>query len=106
MPERLDSTDRIAALEAEVAQLRQAVAAHAVIDQALGVVVACTGVRPATAWEILREVSQGTNTKMREIAQLVVDWPHRRTLPPEIREALNTAARRRTTQSSPQVARR
>jgi len=106
IPESPESAVRIAALEEEIAQLRQAVTAHAVIDQALGVVVARTGVRPAIAWEILREVSQRTNIKMREIAQLVVDWPHRRSLPGEVRDALNAAARHRAGRKAPGGSRR
>ncbi|MFE9448052.1 ANTAR domain-containing protein [Streptomyces sp. NPDC006739] len=95
MPEPLASADRIAALQEEVAQLRHAVTAHAIVDQAMGVVVAYGGVRPDTAWQILREVSQHTNTKLREIAEHIVQWPHCEWLPQEVRDALDAAVLRR-----------
>ncbi|MFK0160549.1 ANTAR domain-containing protein [Streptomyces sp. NPDC090493] len=83
------------ALETEVAQLRLAVTAHAVVDQAMGVVIAYSGVTPETAWEILRDVSQRTNTKLREIAEHIRQWPHCQWLPDEVLHALDAAVRAR-----------
>ncbi|MFC9288663.1 ANTAR domain-containing protein [Streptomyces sp. NPDC057052] len=79
---------RVAALQEEVAQLRQAVASHAVVDQAIGVVVAVGRLRPEQGWEVLREVSQRTNTKLREVAEYVVQGAHCRWLPDEIHQVL------------------
>ncbi|MEU2332443.1 ANTAR domain-containing protein [Streptomyces sp. NPDC006654] len=100
MPEPPTSADRIAALEEEVAQLRHAMTAHAVVDQAMGVVVAYARVGADTAWEILREVSQHTNTKLREIAEHVVQWPRCGWLPQEVRGALDTAVLRRAAEAA------
>ncbi|MFI6344342.1 ANTAR domain-containing protein [Streptomyces sp. NPDC050560] len=61
------------ALLDKVAQLEQAVVSHATIDQAIGVLVALGGVSPEDGWDVLREVSMHTNTKVRKVASLVVE---------------------------------
>lgn len=95
MTEQEDQVSKVAALEEELAQMRRALVSHAVVDQAIGVVLACGGVPPEEGWEILREVSQRTNTKLREVAEHLVQWPHCGWLPPEIRHGLETALERR-----------
>jgi hypothetical protein len=95
MTEQEDQVSKVAALEEELAQMRRALVSHAVVDQAIGVVLACGGVTPEEGWEILREVSQRTNTKLREVAEHLVQWPHCGWLPPEIRRGLDTALERR-----------
>ncbi|MGY5119240.1 hypothetical protein ACWC2H_25855 [Streptomyces sp. 900105755] len=40
---------------------------------------------------MLREISQHTNTKLRQVSELIVDWVHSEQLPDEIRTALNKA---------------
>ncbi|MDI9835706.1 ANTAR domain-containing protein [Streptomyces sp. KAU_LT] len=94
MSEQVESDETIAALRQEVAQLQHAVFSHAIVDQAIGVVVAYGGVRPGTAWEVLKEISQHTNTKLREVAELVVRWPHEGRLPEDVRGALTAAVAR------------
>ncbi|MEW2248840.1 ANTAR domain-containing protein [Streptomyces sp. NPDC058733] len=91
-----DQVSRIAALQEEVEQLKQAVVSHAVVDQAIGVVIARGRLPPETAWDVLKEVSQHTNTKLREVAEHIVQWPHCAWLPPEIGHALYLALKRRT----------
>ncbi|MDH6695808.1 MULTISPECIES: ANTAR domain-containing protein [Streptomyces] len=83
--------NRISALREEVTQLHRAVASHAVVDQAIGVVVAYAGLRPDTAWEVLREISQHCNIKLREVAEHLVRWPRLGELPARLRDALDTA---------------
>ncbi|MGY0488117.1 ANTAR domain-containing protein [Streptomyces sp. WG-D5] len=61
-----------ARLRTEVAQLKQALTSHAVIDQAIGVVVVLGEVSPDEAWRVLREVSQRTNVKLRLVAEHVL----------------------------------
>ncbi|WP_212909772.1 ANTAR domain-containing protein [Streptomyces sp. TS71-3] len=85
----------IAALQQEVAQMKEALVSHAVVDQAIGVVVTFGGVRPQTGWDVLKEVSQHTNTKLREVAEYLVRWPHCLWLPPDIRHTLDAALVRR-----------
>ncbi|QIJ60817.1 ANTAR domain-containing protein [Streptomyces sp. JB150] len=91
MLEQDHSVRRIIALHEEVEQLRRAVVSHAVIDQAIGVVIALGGLSSDTAWNVLKEVSQHTNIKLREVADHIVQWPRCEWLPPEIRQALNAA---------------
>ncbi|MEV5612810.1 ANTAR domain-containing protein [Streptomyces sp. NPDC052225] len=63
-----------ARLLAMAGQLEQAVASHAVIDQAVGAVAALGGIAPEEAWRVLRDVSQRTNTKVRLVAEHVLDF--------------------------------
>jgi AmiR/NasT family two-component response regulator len=89
--------DRIRQLENKVAQLEQAVASHAVIDQAIGVLVAVGRMTPAEAWDVLRETSMRTNIKVRHVAGLVVTWGESGKLAADIREQLSTRLSHRLT---------
>lgn len=91
MTQRGEPVAKIEELQEEVAQLRQALVSHAVVDQAIGVVIALSGLRPEQGWEVLKTVSQRTNTKLRDVALHVVHWPELGSLPPEIRPALRIA---------------
>ncbi|MEV6992646.1 ANTAR domain-containing protein [Streptomyces sp. NPDC093228] len=75
-------------LQTKVAQLERAVHAHAVIDQAIGVVVAAERLTPAEAWDLLRETSMCTNTKLRHVAELVITLGVTGNLTADIREQL------------------
>jgi hypothetical protein len=55
-------------LETEVAQLRQAMASRAVIEQAKGIIMATTRCDPDRAFALLVDQSQAENRKLREIA--------------------------------------
>ncbi|MGW6274801.1 ANTAR domain-containing protein [Streptomyces sp. NPDC055060] len=59
-------------LQEEVEQLRHAVWAHAIVDQAIGVVVALGRLDPDAAWNVIRTVSMHTNTKVRDVAQQIL----------------------------------
>ncbi|MFD8374040.1 ANTAR domain-containing protein [Streptomyces sp. NPDC059688] len=85
------AADRIAELQAEVDQLKEAVASHAVVDQAIGMMVAFGRVTPDQGWEVLKDVSQHTNIKLRNIAELILVWGRRGDIPPEVRAALEDA---------------
>ncbi|MGJ5748668.1 ANTAR domain-containing protein [Streptomyces puniciscabiei] len=89
-----ERTDELAALQEEVTQLRTAVVSHAVIDQAIGVVISVGGLRPEQGWDVLREVSQHTNIKLREVARYLVHWPSGGQLPAGVRRALSAAVAR------------
>ncbi|AHH96947.1 GAF domain-containing protein [Kutzneria viridogrisea] len=54
------------------AQLREALACRAVIDQAIGVVVAQRGCDADTAFDLLRAASQNTNRKLVSIATAIM----------------------------------
>lgn len=86
--------ERIAALQAEVDQLKQALTSHAVVDQAIGMMVAFARVTPRQGWEVLRDVSQHTNIKLRNVAELVLIWGRRGEIPYEIGAALEDALAR------------
>lgn len=83
--------EQVAALQRELGQLRRAMASYAVVDQAIGVLIAVTGLRSDECWTVLRHTSQNTNIKLREIAQHVLRWVHSGRLPEEIRPKLHAA---------------
>ncbi|MEU1037863.1 ANTAR domain-containing protein [Streptomyces sp. NPDC005907] len=95
----------IARLEAENAQLRHAVASHAVVDQAIGVLTAVYRFRPAAGFEILREISQRTNTKLHTIAEAVIRWALGEPLPGRMEQGLRTAVRQRACRQDAQSGR-
>jgi hypothetical protein len=80
--------DRIFELQEEVHQLKAAVASHAVVDQAIGMVVALGRVTPDQGWQVLKEVSQHTNIKLRNVADLILIWGRTGDMPPQIRAEL------------------
>ncbi|MEU6079412.1 ANTAR domain-containing protein [Streptomyces sp. NPDC047108] len=91
MTDGTELKEKVTDLQEEVDHLRQALVSHAVIDQAIGVLIAKTGLRSDEGWEVLKEVSQHTNIKLREIACHVVRWTQNGRLPEDIRTRLHTA---------------
>ena len=89
--EQAAQTRRSFELEEQVDQLKEAVASHAVVDQAIGMVVALGRVSPDEGWEVLKDVSQHTNIKLRNVAELILIWGRSGTMPPEIRGRLEEA---------------
>ncbi|MFS8201574.1 ANTAR domain-containing protein [Streptomyces sp. CWNU-52B] len=83
-----DDAPRIVELQEEIGQLKEAVTSHAVVDQAIGMIVALGRVTPDQGWCVLREVSQHTNIKLRNVAELIIVWGQKGDLPPEVRSAL------------------
>ncbi|MGA5039604.1 ANTAR domain-containing protein [Streptomyces capoamus] len=83
--------DRVAALQAEVRQMKEAMASHAVVDQAIGMVVALGRITPDRGWQVLKDVSQHTNIKLRNIAELILIWGRRGDIPADVRAALEDA---------------
>jgi len=57
----------------EAAQLRTAMQSRAVIDQAIGVIMARDRCSPDEAFDLLRRISQHRNVKLRDLAQTIVD---------------------------------
>ncbi|MET7387009.1 ANTAR domain-containing protein [Streptomyces sp. NPDC005529] len=82
------SADAVTRLEGENLQLRQAVRSHAVVDQAIGVILAVGQLTPDEGWDAVRAISQNTNIKLRHVAELIVDWARTGELPSEIRGEL------------------
>ncbi|MFB7501351.1 ANTAR domain-containing protein [Streptomyces sp. NPDC056161] len=77
-------SDRFLELQEEVDQLKEAVTSHAVVDQAIGMVVALGRVTPDQGWAVLKEVSQHTNIKLRQVAELILIWGRTGDMPSEI----------------------
>ena len=86
-----DEANRVFQLEEEVAQLKEAVTAHAVVDQAIGMMVALGRVTPDLGWQVLKDVSQHTNVKLRNVAEFVLVWGRTGEMPEEIRAELEDA---------------
>ncbi|MEU4490168.1 ANTAR domain-containing protein [Streptomyces purpurascens] len=85
-----------ARLEQENAQLRQAVDSHARVDQALGILIAAHRMPSAVGFEVLREVSQRTNTKLHTVAEMVIGWALGQPLPESVGRELEVAVQRRS----------
>ncbi|WP_406255077.1 ANTAR domain-containing protein [Streptomyces chartreusis] len=90
-----------AALLAEMVELRlrneqlgRALVSHAVIDQARGMVMALVPCSSDRAWDLLVDVSQHCNVKLRDVAAALVATTRDRTLPEPIQRELRRALRR------------
>ena len=68
-----DTSSRVAELEAEIAQLRDALARRQLIGVATGLLAQRFGISPDRAWSLMVRLSQNGHVKVREIAQAVVD---------------------------------
>ncbi|WP_199807044.1 MULTISPECIES: ANTAR domain-containing protein [unclassified Streptomyces] len=84
-------SERILELQEEVQQLKEAVVSHAVVDQAIGVIVVLGRVSPDEGWAVLKEVSQHTNVKLRNVAEMILVWGRTGAMPRDIRAALADA---------------
>ncbi|MCH0564249.1 MULTISPECIES: ANTAR domain-containing protein [unclassified Streptomyces] len=87
-------TDRLFELQEEVHQLKEAVSSHAVVDQAIGVIVALGRVSPDQGWQVLKEVSQHTNIKLRHVAELILIWGRSGRIPEPVAVELAEALER------------
>ncbi|MET7765980.1 ANTAR domain-containing protein [Streptomyces sp. NPDC005393] len=103
-----DTSERTELLEQENAQLRYAIKSRPVIDLARGALMASFGCTASDAWEILVEVSQNSNIKLRAVAeQVTAAVSGQESLPPALQSHLQTALeRRRPGWSSPPAQRR
>ena len=68
-----DTSFRVAELEAEVAQLRDALARRQQIGVATGLLAQRFGISPERAWSLMVRLSQNGHVKVRVIAQAVID---------------------------------
>ncbi|MER6264857.1 ANTAR domain-containing protein [Streptomyces sp900105245] len=93
-----ERAEQLELLRLEIEQLRHALDSRPVIDQARGVLMAAHACTPDQAWEILREASQRTNTKLRQVAAAVTESATRDgpAPPGPLRAALGEAAARHT----------
>ncbi|MFJ9113560.1 ANTAR domain-containing protein [Streptomyces sp. NPDC102283] len=82
--------DHESELQKRVRQLEQALASHAVIDRACGVLIAWTRCSPEEAWQLLVRISQHSNTKARLVAEALVTAARGGQLPPELHRHVRT----------------
>jgi hypothetical protein len=79
-----DTSSRVVELEAEIAQLRDALARRQQIGVATGLLAQRFGISPDRAWSLMVRLSQNGHVKVREIAQAVVDAHCGRLEPAEV----------------------
>ena len=83
-----DLNSRVAELEAEIAQLRDALTRRQQIGVATGLLAQRFAISPERAWSLLVRLSQNGHVKVREIAQAVID-AHCGRMDPEKADILN-----------------
>jgi ANTAR domain len=84
-----DQLLRVAQLEAEIAQLKDALTRRQQIGVATGLLAQRFAISPDRAWSLLVRLSQNSHVKVREIAQAVID-AHCGRLDPAIGEILSS----------------
>jgi hypothetical protein len=84
--------DRTAALEAEVGQMRAAMASRATIEQAKGILMLLTNCGEHVAFELLAHISSHTHRKVRDVAESITESAagHAQ-LPPDVRAIVRDA---------------
>lgn len=88
----VDVTDAVRALaSAEATRQIEAAQRHrAVIDQAMGVIAARTGLTPGEAFDLLRAASMRSNVKLHTLAQRVLDTTRTRAVPAQAGDGLRS----------------
>ena len=71
--ESLNISSRVAELEAEIAQLRDALTRRQQIGVAVGLLAQRFAISPERAWSLLVRLSQNGHVKVREIAEAVIE---------------------------------
>ncbi|MEU6676238.1 ANTAR domain-containing protein [Streptomyces sp. NPDC046925] len=90
-----DEAAEIRALRTEVNDLHRAMESHPAIDQARGMLMTLGPCTAEEAWDVLVEVSQHSNTKLRAVAEELIATTEGEPLPGEIRAALSKALEKR-----------
>ena len=89
---RPPDADRVRALEAEVSQMRTAMASRATIEQAKGILMLLTSCGEQVAFDLLAHISSHTHRKVRDVAEAITESAAGRTaLPDEVSEILRDA---------------
>jgi hypothetical protein len=76
-------SERVRALEAEVEQLKAAMASRATIEQAKGILMLLTSCSEQVAFDLLAHISSHTHRKVREVAQSITESARGTTKLPE-----------------------
>jgi hypothetical protein len=69
----LAESDRVRALEAEVEQLKAAMASRSTIEQAKGILMLLTSCGEQVAFDLLAHISSHTHRKVRDVAQSITE---------------------------------
>jgi hypothetical protein len=86
------STERVQALQAEVDQLRAAMASRASIEQAKGILMLLTSCSDQVAFDLLAHISSHTHRKVRDVALVITESATGRTrLPDDVRAIIRDA---------------
>ena len=72
-PGPAEPPDRASALEAEVAQMRAAMASRATIEQAKGILMLLTNCSDSVAFDLLAHISSHTHRKVRAVAESITE---------------------------------
>ncbi|GAB3584682.1 PAS and ANTAR domain-containing protein [Amycolatopsis endophytica] len=80
---RVREAEQLSELAGEAAGLQRAMASRATIEQAKGMIMLAYGHDSAAAFELLIRVSQQSNTKLRDLADRLVEAVHAAGRPPE-----------------------
>jgi ANTAR domain len=80
----LQGSSRVTQLEAEIAQLKDALARRQQIGVATGLLAQRFGVTPERAWSLLVRLSQNCHVKVRDIAQALINAHCGRPNPAEV----------------------
>jgi hypothetical protein len=84
--------ERAEALEAEVGQMRAAMASRASIEQAKGILMLLTSCGDQVAFDLLAHISSHTHRKVRDVARVITESAAGRTrLPDDIRAIIRDA---------------
>jgi hypothetical protein len=84
--------DRAQALQAEVEQLRAAMASRASIEQAKGILMLLTSCSDQVAFDLLAHISSHTHRKVRDVALVITESAAGRTrLPDDVRAIIRDA---------------
>ncbi|MCX5384319.1 ANTAR domain-containing protein [Streptomyces sp. NBC_00083] len=86
--------DTGAELRRELEQLRRAMQSRGTIDLARGILMAAFAISADDAWKVLVATSQHTNTKVRSLAEQVVESAAGAPLPEGVRQRLCAAVAR------------
>jgi ANTAR domain len=86
--ESLAVSDRVAQLEAEIAQLKEALARRQQIGIATGLLAQRFSITPERAWSLLVRLSQNGHVKVRDIAEAMIN-AHSGRMGPAETEILN-----------------
>jgi hypothetical protein len=91
-PGPADASDRASALEAEVVQMRAAMASRATIEQAKGILMLLTTCSDTVAFDLLAHISSHTHRKVRDVAESITGSASGHApLPPDVRAIIRDA---------------